>query len=82
LTAGFADAPTDRQTHSVGQVPHWLFAFHDTLAAAVYRTLALLAAHPAERHLAEQESAGGMATAPTPEPVSKRHSGSGRPPRS
>ena len=51
-----------------GQIPHWLFAF-DAVAAATYRALALLAAHPdvaacARTEIREQD-AGGSSVLPT-----------------
>ncbi|WP_344233256.1 cytochrome P450 [Kribbella hippodromi] len=45
LVAGLQDAP--HELDPVGQVPHWLFAF-DAAGIAVWRTFALLAAHPDE----------------------------------
>src|SRR5262249_13528317 len=40
-----------------GQVTHWLFATGDTLAINVFRALALLATHPRQRELAEEDPA-------------------------
>jgi cytochrome P450 len=41
-----AAAPSDGDTKVAGQLVHWLFAMGDTLAANVFRALALLATHP------------------------------------
>lgn len=58
LVARFADAPQTTRTEPAGQLQHWLFAFHETLSANAFRALALLASHPAQRALAEEELAG------------------------
>lgn len=47
LVARFAGAPSDAKTNPIGQVPHWLFAFGDTLAINAFRTLAVLASDEA-----------------------------------
>ena len=44
-----ADAPADAETDPAGQVIHWLFAMGDTLAANVFRALAVLATHDEQR---------------------------------
>ena len=44
-----ADAPADGDTDPAGQVIHWLFAMGDTLAANVFRALAVLATHDEQR---------------------------------
>ena len=47
-------ASTDR-TRVVNQLPHWMFALNETLAANTARALALIAAHPQiERRLREE----------------------------
>src|SRR5919109_392955 len=40
------DAPSTPDTRIEGQVPHWLFAFQDTLSANALRALAVITAHP------------------------------------
>jgi cytochrome P450 len=57
LASLFAGAPSDAETDAVGQVPHWLFAMGDTLAANAFRALALLASHPYPRARAVDEVA-------------------------
>ena len=52
LTSLFDSAPSDETTRVEGQVPHWLFATHDTLAINAFRCLALLASHPEQRERA------------------------------
>ena len=49
LVSLFDSAPSDDSTRVEGQVPHWLFATHDTLAINSFRCLALLASHPEQR---------------------------------
>jgi cytochrome P450 len=46
LVGLFGKAPSDTETKVEGQVPHWLFAMKDTLAANAFRALALIATHP------------------------------------
>jgi cytochrome P450 len=46
LTGLIAGAPSTAETDVPGQLIHWLFAMGDTLPTNLYRTLALLAAHP------------------------------------
>jgi cytochrome P450 len=46
LCSLIAAAPHDDETDPAGQVVHWLFAMGDTLAANLFRALALLATHP------------------------------------
>ncbi|QFU88168.1 cytochrome P450 [Amycolatopsis sp. YIM 10] len=48
LAGVVAQAPAQPETDPLGQIPHWLFAF-DAAGITSYRTLALLATHPAER---------------------------------
>jgi cytochrome P450 len=47
LLARFADAPQTDRTRVVQQIPHWMFAMRDTLAANAYRALAAMVADPA-----------------------------------
>ena len=58
-------APSDDRTEVAGQVIHWLFAMGDTLAANLFRTLAVLATHPLQ--LAEVRTE--LATAELADPV-------------
>jgi cytochrome P450 len=51
---GLAGAPNAEEVRPVEQMPQWLFAF-DAAGMAAYRTLALLAAHPAELEQARGE---------------------------
>jgi cytochrome P450 len=54
LLARFAQAPHSDRTHVVQQIPHWMFAMRDTLAANAYRALAAIVAEPAvERRVRE-----------------------------
>jgi cytochrome P450 len=57
LAGLLATTPAPEQACPVGQIPHWLFAF-DAAGIAAYRTLALLAAHPAVLDRARQELGG------------------------
>ena len=52
LVERFAAAPADDLTAAVGQLPHWLFAFGDTLAINAMRALAVLAGDAAAREAA------------------------------
>ena len=68
LCALVADAPVDAAAKPAEQVIHWLFAMGDTLAANLFRTLAVLATHPlqlaevrAEVAAADLDSAEGIA---------------------
>jgi cytochrome P450 len=47
LVARMADAPHDDRTRIVQQIPHWVFAMRDTLAANVFRALIAIVADPA-----------------------------------
>ena len=58
LCAVVPDAPSDEQTDVAGQVVHWLFAMGDTLAANLFRTLAVLATHPLQLGEVRAELAG------------------------
>jgi cytochrome P450 len=67
LVGEFGRAPSDPDTRTDGQVPHWLFATQDTLSANALRALAAIASHPAQREAVEAElqaadGAGGLAT--------------------
>jgi cytochrome P450 len=55
LTGMIARAPSDDETDVPGQLIHWLFAMGDTLPANLFRTLALLATHPAALERARAE---------------------------
>ena len=57
LVGRFADAPQSDRTRVVHQIPHWIFAMRDTLAANAYRALAVIAADEAveERVRGEME---------------------------
>ena len=57
LVSLFADAEPEPDTVVEGQVPHWMFASHDTLAANVYRALALIVSHPAPQGKVREELA-------------------------
>jgi cytochrome P450 len=46
LIARFADAPHTDRTRVVHQIPHWMFAMRDTLAANACRALAAIVADP------------------------------------
>ena len=58
LVALFSEAPVDGDTRPSGQVAHWLFATHDTLAINAFRCLALLASHPGQRARLDEELEG------------------------
>jgi cytochrome P450 len=54
LLARMAEAPHSDLTRVVQQIPHWMFAMRDTLAANAYRALVAVAADPAvERRVRE-----------------------------
>jgi cytochrome P450 len=54
LLARIGDAPHGDRTRVVQQIPHWMFAMRDTLAANAYRALAAIVADPAvERRVRE-----------------------------
>jgi cytochrome P450 len=59
-----ASAPQDDRTDPAGQVVHWLFAMGDTLAANLFRTLALLASHPEQLREVRAQLAGGELAEP------------------
>jgi cytochrome P450 len=55
LVGLFAKAPSSPDTRIDGQVPHWLFAFWDTLTANALRALALITSHHDQRATLETE---------------------------
>jgi cytochrome P450 len=55
LVARIQDAPQDDRTRVVQQIPHWMFAMRDTLAANAYRALALIASDPGVEGRVRQE---------------------------
>ncbi len=64
LASLFERAPQDAATCPVGQIPLWLSGIQDTLAVHVYRTLALISAHPEQRRHLDKELAGRDTTTP------------------
>ncbi len=62
LTGLIAQAPSDRETDTAGQLIHWLFAMGDTLPANLFRTLAVLAGHPLQLAEVRAELAGKRLT--------------------
>jgi cytochrome P450 len=68
LVGLIGQAPSDAEVKPAGQVPHWLFALGDTLAANAFRALALIVSHPSQRgevdaEIAAAESVEGIAKA-------------------
>jgi cytochrome P450 len=60
LVSLVAGAPADAETKAAGQIPHWFFAFQDTLAINSLRALALIASHSTQRaKLTEELAASG-----------------------
>jgi cytochrome P450 len=59
LCALIGHVPHDEEIDPVGQLPHWLFASHDTLAINCFRALALIASHPRQGERAISESVEG-----------------------
>jgi cytochrome P450 len=57
LVGLFDGAPSDDQTKRVGQIPHWLFATHDTLAINAFRALAAILSRPRQRAKTMEEIA-------------------------
>jgi cytochrome P450 len=57
LTALVSGAPHDNRTEVAGQLVHWLFAMGDTLPANLFRSLAVLATHPASLAVVRSEFA-------------------------
>jgi cytochrome P450 len=49
LVGLFDGAPSDSRTKPEGQIVHWLFATHDTLAINSFRALAAILSHPRQR---------------------------------
>jgi cytochrome P450 len=58
LVGLFTDAPGDGGTKASGQLAHWLFATHDTLAINSFRALAAITSHPRQRGRVLEEIAG------------------------
>jgi cytochrome P450 len=58
LVARFADAPHSDSTRIVQQIPHWVFATRDTLAANFVRALAVVASDPKVEKRAREELDG------------------------
>ena len=55
LLSRFSEAPQSDLTRIVHQIPHWMFATRDTLAANTYRALGVIVADPAiERRVREE----------------------------
>jgi cytochrome P450 len=57
LAASARRAPSDALTRVENQVPHWMFAMNETLAANAARTLAVIAASPPVERRVRQELA-------------------------
>jgi cytochrome P450 len=57
LVGKMADAPHDDRTRIVQQIPHWMFAMRDTLAANAFRALIAIVADPAVRERVQDELA-------------------------
>jgi cytochrome P450 len=55
LLARVQDAPQDERTRVVQQIPHWMFAMRDTLAANAYRALAVIMSEPQVERRVRQE---------------------------
>jgi cytochrome P450 len=55
LVGLFEAAPSDERTKPEGQIPHWMFATHDTLAINAFRALAAITSHPRQRSKALDE---------------------------
>lgn len=61
LLARTRDAPQDERTRVVQQIPHWMFAMRDTLAANAYRALAVIASDAVvERRVREELEAADL----------------------
>jgi cytochrome P450 len=58
LIARVPGAPQSTKTRIVQQIPHWMFAMRDTLAANTYRALAAIVADPAVDVRVRQELEG------------------------
>jgi cytochrome P450 len=62
LLSRVAQAPHDDLTRIVHQIPHWMFAMRDTLAANTYRALvAIIADPPVQRRVREELEAADLA---------------------
>lgn len=57
LVSLIAEVPAEPEVEVAGQVPHWIFALQDTMAANALRCLALVASHPRQRAELEAELA-------------------------
>ncbi|HEY3752073.1 MAG TPA: cytochrome P450 [Pseudonocardiaceae bacterium] len=68
LASLVADAMDIDDLDAAGQVPHWLFAY-DAGGIAVFRTLALLSAHPEQERAARDELTGVDLSGPQVLPV-------------
>jgi cytochrome P450 len=58
LVGLIAEAPKDERTKAAGQLPHWLFATHDTLAINSIRALEAIVSHPRQRARVLDEISG------------------------
>jgi cytochrome P450 len=58
LIARIAGAPQTDRTRVTHQIPHWMFAMRDTLAANAYRALAAIVADPSVMRKAREEIEG------------------------
>jgi cytochrome P450 len=65
LLARVPDAPQDERTRVVQQIPHWMFAMRDTLAANAYRALAVIASDPEVERRLRHELEGADPADPT-----------------
>jgi cytochrome P450 len=62
LLSRVAQAPQDDLTRIVQQIPHWMFAMRDTLAANTYRALVAIIADPSvQRRVREEIEAADLA---------------------
>src|SRR5581483_8839135 len=64
LLARIADAPHTDRTRVVQQMPHWMFAMRNTLAANSYRALVAIVAEPVVERRAREEMIGADLTDP------------------
>ncbi|MGN6869318.1 MAG: cytochrome P450 [Solirubrobacteraceae bacterium] len=58
LLARIGEAPHGDRTRVVQQIPHWMFAMRDTLAANAYRALAAIVADPAVEQRVREDMIG------------------------
>jgi cytochrome P450 len=63
LVALIREVPAEPEVEAAGQVPHWIFALQDTLAANALRCLALIASHPVQREKVAAEMSGAVGVA-------------------